>query len=237
MRILAVGAHSDDMDFFAGGTLARFAAAGHAIGICSLTDGRSGGKAETPEQLAERRRLEFLESAAVIGAETFWAGYHDGMLTDDLPTRLAVAEIIRSFRPDLIITHPPEDYHPDHVVTSRLVMDASYIARNPNVEMKSVRLAGVAPLYFVDAELGHGFLPDEYVDVTEAWEQKMRMLDAHRSQYEGWVNTVTGQPENWLVDRAAVLGRFRGLQCGARYAEAFKVFRAHGRVGAARLLP
>lgn len=237
MRILALGAHPDDMDFFCGGTLIRFSRAGHSVGLCSLTDGRSGGKGESPDQLAELHRAEMQASAAVIGAETFWLGVHDGMLTDDLPTRLAVMEIIRAFQPDLIITHPPDDYHPDHVVASRLVADASYLARSPVVGPKGVRLPGVAPLYFVDSESGHGFWPDEYVDVTDVWEEKTRMLDAHRSQYEGWINPLSGQPENWLVDRAAVLGRFRGLQCGARYAEAFKVFRAHGRVRAARLLP
>jgi LmbE family N-acetylglucosaminyl deacetylase len=237
MRVLAIGAHPDDMDFFCGGTLARFAQLGHAVGICSLTDGRGGGKGAPPEQLAEIHRAEMNASASVVGAETCWLGVQDGLLADDVPTRLAVVEVLRGFQPDLIITHPPEDYHPDHVAASRLVMDASYIARNPNVATGSVRLPGVAPLYFVDAESGHGFVPDEYVDVSDVWEAKTRMLDAHRSQYAGWVNPATGQLENWLVDRASVLGRFRGLQCGARYAEAFKIFHAHGRVRAARLLP
>jgi LmbE family N-acetylglucosaminyl deacetylase len=237
MRILAIGAHSDDMDFFCGGTLARFAATGYVVGICSMTDGRSGGKAESLDELALRRRKEFMESAAVIGAETFWPGYHDSMLMDDRETRLVVVEIIRSFQPDLIVTHPPEDYHPDHVATSRLVMDASFVARSATVKTKTVRLPGVVPILFVDAEAGHGFLPDEYVDVTESWPQKVRMLSAHHSQYDGWINPVSGEPENWLVDRATVLGRFRGLQCGVLHAEAFKFFRAHGRVRAARLLP
>jgi len=237
MRALAIGAHPDDMDFFCGGTLARLAAAGHAVGICSMTDGRGGGKAESLEELVQRQQEEFAASAAVIGAETFWPGFCDGMLTDNLETRLVVVEVIRSFQPDLIVTHPPQDYHPDHVATSRLAVDASYVARSAAVKTGSVRLPGVVPVLFVDAEAGHGFLPDEYVDVTENWPQKMRMLDAHHSQYDGWINPASGQPENWLIDRAAVLGRFRGLQCGVMYAEAFKSFRAHGRLRAARVLP
>ena len=226
MRVLAVGAHSDDMDLFSGGTLALYVAAGATVGICCVTDGRTGGKAESPEELAEMRRTEFLESAAVIGAETFWLGIFDGTAMNDLETRRILMEIIRSFRPDLIITHPPNDYHPDHIATSDLVVGASFAAR-----------VGVSPVLFVDTESGHDFLPDEYVDVTEVWDQKVRMLDAHHSQYDGWVNPHTGDAENWLVDRATVLGRFRGLQCQVRYAEAFKVFQAHGRVRAARLLP
>ena len=226
MRVLAVGAHSDDMDFYCGGVLALYVAEGHTVGICSMADGRGGGKADSPEQLAEMRRKEFLASAAVIGAETFWPAIHDGTVMDDLETRRIVMEIIRSFRPDLIITHPPNDYHPDHVATSHLVMDASFAAR-----------VGVQPVLFVETESGHGFLPEEYVDVTEVWDQKMKMLDAHHSQYDHYVNPNTGQHENWLRDRAAVMGRFRGLQCRARYAEAFRLFRAHGRVQARRLLP
>jgi LmbE family N-acetylglucosaminyl deacetylase len=226
MQILAVGAHSDDMDFFCGGTLALYAAAGHNIGICCLADGRTGGKAASPEQLAEMRHAEFLESASVIGAQTFWIGIPDGEVTDDLETRRLVMEIIRPFRPDLIVTHPPNDYHPDHIATSHLVMDASFTAR-----------IGVAPVLFVDTESGHDCSPDEYVDVTDVWDQKIAMLNAHHSQYDGWVNPQTGQSENWLVDRATVLGRFRGLQCGVWYSEAFRVFRAHGRIQAGRLLP
>jgi LmbE family N-acetylglucosaminyl deacetylase len=237
MRILAIGAHPDDMDFFCGGTLARFVAGGNVVGVCSLTDGRGGGKASTPEELAELHRHEHVESAAILGAQTFWLGIPDGALVDDAETRMIVAEILREFRPDLLITHPPEDYHPDHVASSHLVINASYMARYPRPGAASVRLPGVVPLYFVDAEAGHQFLPDEYVDVTSVWTQKTSMLDVHRSQYEGWVNPLTGVAENWLVDRATVVGRFRGLQCGALYAEAFQVFRAHGRVRPTRLLP
>ena len=226
MRILAIGAHSDDMDLFCGGTLALYAAAGHPVGICCLADGRTGGKAESPEQLAKVRQGEFLESASVIGAEAFWLGIHDGEVMDDLETRRRVVEIVRSFRPDLIFTHPPNDYHPDHVAASHLAMDASFAAR-----------ISVPPVLFVDTESGHDFVPDEYVDVTNVWEQKVQMLNAHHSQYDHWVNPHTDSPENWLVDRSTVLGRFRGLQCQARYAEAFKAFRAHARVRAARLLP
>jgi len=226
MRVLAIGAHSDDMDFYCGGTLALYVAGGHAVGICSMADGRGGGKADSPEQLAEMRHREFLASASVIGAEAFWPGIHDGMVTDDLDTRNTVVEVIRSFRPDVIITHPPNDYHPDHIATSHLVMDASFTAR-----------VGTPPVLFVETESGHDFLPEEYVDVGEVWNQKMRMMDAHHSQYDHYVNPQTGQHENWLVDRAAVMGRFRGMQCGAHYAEAYRVFRAHGRVRARRLLP
>jgi LmbE family N-acetylglucosaminyl deacetylase len=226
MQILAVGAHSDDVDFFCGGTLALYTAAGHNIGICCLADGRAGGKAESPQQLARMRRAEFVASASVIGAQTFWVGIPDGEVIDDLETRRMMEEIIRSFRPDLIITHPPNDYHPDHIATSQLVMDASFTAHT-----------GVAPVLYVDTESGHDCSPDEYVDVTDVWDQKITMLNAHHSQYDGWVNPYTGEPENWLVDRATVLARFRGLQCRVQYAEAFTIFRAHGRIRPGRLLP
>ena len=237
MHVLAVGAHSDDMDFFCGGTLARFAADGHNIGICSLTDGRSGGKADLPDQLAELREAEFRASATVLNATAFWPGIEDGMLFNNLETRLLLVEIIRSFNPHLLITHPPNDYHPDHVAASHLVMDASFLARNRNISTRSVRIPGVPPVLFCDSELGHSFLPDQYVDITDVWEQKALMLEVHHSQYDGWINPRTGSPENWVLDRASVLSRFRGLQAGVYYAEAFRSFRAHGRVKPLRLLP
>jgi N-acetylglucosamine malate deacetylase 1 len=237
MRVLAIGAHSDDMDLFCGGTLARFAAAGDAVGICSLTDGRNGGMAESPEQLAARRKVEFEESAAVIGAEAFWPAIEDGMLTGDLATRARVADIIRSFMPDLIITHPPDDYHPDHTAASRLVRDASFMARVKAATVEGVRIPGVAPILFCEAESGHSFLPDQYVDVTDTWPLKARMLNAHRSTYEWRPKVQPDDPDNWVLDRAEVVGRFRGLQCGTFYAEAYRVWRADGRVRPVRLVP
>ena len=84
MRILAIGAHSDDADEFCGGTLALYASQGHTVGICCVTDGRANGSVEPVEALVATRKQEFETSAAIIGAaETYWLGFPDGELENN----------------------------------------------------------------------------------------------------------------------------------------------------------
>src|SRR5689334_3277524 len=122
MNVLAIGAHGDDLELFCGGTLARYAAQGDHVVMCVVTDGR-GRPAGNPDEIAAIRKAEAEASAAVIGAESVWMGIPDGGLWFDEAARHLFVEAIRRAKPDVIITHPPDDYHPDHKTTSRLVMD------------------------------------------------------------------------------------------------------------------
>lgn len=222
MRILAVGAHSDDVDEFCGGTLSRLVGQGHTVGICCMTDGRAYGNATTIEELVSTRKHEFEDSARLIGAEkTFWPGFADGELESNLPTRKALIEIIQSFKPDVLLTHPQDDYHVDHIATHHLVIDASRHAA----------------ILFWEAEGGHNFIPDEYVDITPVFDLKLKMMDIHRSQYDFGPDPITGKVENFLYEDVSAMARFRGMQCGVKYAEAFQHCRKQGRMRAFRVLP
>ncbi len=222
MRVLAIGAHSDDMDEFCGGTLALYAQQGHTVGIACLTDGRAYGSVSPVEALVAARKREFEASAALIGAsQTFWLGYPDGQLEPALPARRALEEIFHQFAPDILITHPADDYHPDHTAAHTLVMDASRYT----------------PLFFCESEGGHNFIPDEYVDISAVFELKLKMMDVHRSQYDFGPDPQTGQVRNFLHDDVIALGRFHGMQAGVPYAEVFQICRKHGRIRAVRMLP
>lgn len=249
MRVLAFGAHPDDWDEFAGGTMLRYAQAGHAVGVVSLTDGSGYGSGASAEDIARRRKGEFEAAATLLGnSRPYWPGFRDAHLVDDLETRIKVAAIIHDFQPDVVFTHPPDDYHPDHTAASQLVVDASFTAyiltagtffKNQDLggdHATPARLSHPA-LYFYESEGGHGFLPDEYVDITPVWETKTRMMDCHRSQYEGDLNPRTGQPENGLQTDIEIIGRFRGMQAGVKYAEGFRLYHADGRVHPYRVLP
>ena len=133
LRILVIGAHPDDADIKAGGTAALWTALGHTVRLVSLTDGRAGHHEMAGPRLAERRRAEASAAAAVIGATYDVFDIPDGELDDGLENRHRVIRLIRSFRPDLVITHRSTDYHPDHRFAGLLVQDASYMMTVPAV--------------------------------------------------------------------------------------------------------
>jgi LmbE family N-acetylglucosaminyl deacetylase len=184
-------------------------------------------------ELAAIREREARAAAAVIGAEFVWLGLPDELVFNDEPTRRRLLEAIRAARPDLILTHDPDDYHPDHRATSRAVFDASFVMGLPNVQTASPPHPGVAPLYYFDTLAGVGFQPAEYVDITGSFAMKQKMLAAHESQV-AWLRHHDAIDIQAFIDTVA---RFRGLQCGCLYAEAFRPVPAWPRLRAQRLLP
>lgn len=240
MNVLAIGAHGDDLELFCGGTLARYAERGDKVFMCVVTDGRGRPKGD-PEQIAAIRKQEAQASADVIGAELIWLGVPDGDLWFDEPTRHLFIEAMRRAKPDVIITHPPDDYHPDHKTTSRLVMDAAQVARTANYASELPPHRAVVPIAFMDTERGIGFIPEEYVDVTPVWEKKLAMLAAHRSQLmppEVGYDPDFVTPADSMFNRyAEVISAFRGFACNVRYAEGFRFWQAANRLVPFRVLP
>ena len=133
LRILIIGAHPDDADIKAGGTAAKWCALGHVVRLVSLTNGQAGHQTMHGPELASRRRAEAEAAAATIGATYEVFDHPDGELDDRLEYRHEVIRLIRSFRPDLIITHRSTDYHPDHRFAGLLVQDASYLLTVPAI--------------------------------------------------------------------------------------------------------
>jgi LmbE family N-acetylglucosaminyl deacetylase len=241
MNILAIGAHGDDLEEFCGGTLALYAKAGHHVVMCVVTDGR-GRPMGDPDQIAAIRKQEAQASADLIGAELVWMGVSDGDLMPDEPTRHKFVEVMRQCTPDVMVTHPPDDYHPDHKMTSRLVMDAAQVSRTTNYRSKLPPIRKPVPVAFMDSELGIDFQPEDYVDISEVFETKIKMLLQHRSQHMPGPQydpnfVLPPADENAIARVARVMSEFRGLACGVQYAEAFRWWRAANRIVPKRLLP
>ena len=233
MNVLAVGAHPDDLEILCGGTLARHHHRGDMVTMLIVTDG-SAGHAEIPaDRLAEIRREEAGAAAAMIGAKFVWLGLRDEFVFNDEPTRLLLLNAIRAAQPELILTHCPDDYHPDHRATSRAVFDASFIMGLPNVQTESPATPGVPALYYFDTLAGIGFQPADYVDISETWTNKRQMLGCHRSQ----VDWLKHHDDIDIFEFMETMARFRGLQCNVKYAEAFRRADAWPRVHPHRLLP
>ena len=132
-RLLVFGAHPDDCDIKAGGLAALYAQKGHRVKFVSVTNGDAGHHQMGGEPLAKRRNAEAQAAAKVLGIEYELLDNHDGHLEPTLENRFKVIQQIRQFRPDLVMTHRPNDYHPDHRYTSVLVQDAAYMVTVPNV--------------------------------------------------------------------------------------------------------
>ncbi|HEX5322308.1 MAG TPA: PIG-L family deacetylase, partial [Capsulimonadaceae bacterium] len=131
--LLIIGAHPDDCEARAGGLAAKYRKLGQAVKFVSVTNGDAGHHQMGGSELAARRLREARRVAEEFGIEYDIWDIPDGRLIADLATRDRVIREIRAFRPDLVITHRPNDYHPDHRATGTLVMDASYLIRVPNI--------------------------------------------------------------------------------------------------------
>jgi N-acetylglucosamine malate deacetylase 1 len=233
MRVLAIGAHPDDVEFHCGGTLLRYREEGHEVVIGIATNGDLGHCEIPPDELAQIRRSESEEAAAMLGAELIWLGIRDGFLFDDEPTRLSFVEMVRRARPDVVIAHDPMDYHQDHREVAKLAFSAAFMAGIPNLKTDSPPLNDIPSLFYMDHTAGAQFQPTDYVDVTAQFEGKIAMLGCHKSQVT-WLRDHDGVD---MIDLMSVIARYRGLTCGVQYAEAFKEVDSWGRMKAARVLP
>lgn len=213
LRMLIIGAHPDDADYAAGGTAALYAAAGHTVRMVSLTNGDAGHHLEPGPSLAERRLGEATAAGAIIGATYEIFGIHDGELMPTLENRGRVIRLIRSFDPDLILTHRPNDYHPDHRYTSQLVQDAAYMITVPAVAPGTRHLMKNPVIMYLPDEFQrpYPFQPAVAIDVGPVLLKIVDMLSCHISQFYEWLpyNTRTldqvppspSARKNWLADQ------------------------------------
>jgi LmbE family N-acetylglucosaminyl deacetylase len=232
MHVLAIGAHPDDVEISCAGTLARCKQRGDTIHICVVTDGRYGRGKPSSQEIVETRYAEASAAAEMLDARFYWLGVPDCSWAIDDDIRLRLVEIIRKASPDLIITHGPEDYHPDHMTVAQVAKDASFAATVGGIETKSQALSLVPQLFVMEPLMGVGFQPEIWVDITDTFSKKHDMLIKHVSQY------LTGS-EGEAIDMRDLIktvARFRGLQSGVKYAESFREWRVWPRVRAKSVL-
>jgi N-acetylglucosamine malate deacetylase 1 len=234
VRVLAVGAHPDDLEILCGGTLARYVREGHSVVMCHATTGNRGSFVHTAEEIAEIRLGEARRAAEVIGGEHTTLGLSDTEVNaaDPAQQRLVV-DLVRDARPDLIITHDPHDYMSDHNEISKLVFECSFHATLPLVETGKPHHGAVTPIYYMDTVFGLGFVPTEYVDVSGVIDVKAAALEAHESQL-AWLRDHDGID---VVEQMKTATRYRGQQCGVAYAEGFVPSLTWLRGTTSRLLP
>ena len=234
MRVLAIGAHPDDIEIACSGTLAKCVKRGDTVIVCHVSTGNLGHVVIPPEELKIIRANEAKKAGAMAGIEVICAGFNDLDIYDNnQAARDRMVDIIQYANPDFIITHNPDDYMPDHTAVARLVFDASFTATLPNYKSKLQKPAKLVPIYYMDTLAGVNFNPTEFVDISEEIDLKIAMLNCHESQLV-WMKEHDGID---FADMVKTCSRYRGYQCGAEYAEGFRQCQVYLKGTTKRLLP
>jgi LmbE family N-acetylglucosaminyl deacetylase len=202
LQIVCVGGHPDDPESGCGGTLARYAALGHAVTVIYLTRGEAGVRGQSHEAAAAIRTAEAEAACKILGAKPVFAGQIDGATAIDAKTAETLGQIVAAERPDVVFTQWPIDRHSDHQAASILTYRA-WLTGGRRFE-----------LYYYEVNLGAqtmNFHPTGYVDVTAVRETKKAALFAHKSQ----------DGESIYRRHHEAMETLRGREAGCTAAEAF----------------
>jgi LmbE family N-acetylglucosaminyl deacetylase len=234
MNILGIGCHPDDLEIGCGGTLLRYAKQGHKVFMCHVANGNMGHKVIEPEELVKIRTKEAEEAAKTLGAESISINVGDACVeASDKTVRNRLTEVVQYTKADVIITHSPVDYMRDHEQTSALAIDASFMTTLPHLIANSRSTDNFPPVFFMDSLAGIGFIPTEYVDITEEIEKKLEAIACHKSQVV-WMREHDGID---FLDFVRTCNKYRGLQSNCTYAEGFRQYAAWPHFVTRRLLP
>ena len=239
MRVLAFGAHPDDVEFRCAGTLAKCAARGDEIYVCVATNGNIGSFRKSKTEIAAIRKKEAQNACDLIGAKLIWLDEDDEFLFDNEKTRLKFIDAVRIARPDLIFAPPYyRDYNPDHDITGYLAFIARINAAIQLIETEHPPIEKKAPIFFCTPMGSNNFVPEYYVDITETMEIKKKMFLCHESQQGDWCKDAFGVDYLDLLVREC--SAFAG-QCGTpgvEYVEGFQLCKSWPIIaGAHTLLP
>jgi LmbE family N-acetylglucosaminyl deacetylase len=188
LRIICFGAHPDDCEIKAGGVATMWAAKGHHVKFVSVTNGDIGHWREAGGPLARRRKAEVEAAAKVLGIATEVLDIHDGELEPTLENRRKITRLIREWKADIVMSHRPNDYHPDHRYTGVLVQDAAYMVAVPFICPDTPPLQANPVFFFYpdSFQKPNPFQPDIVVSMDSVIEKKLDALDTLESQfYEG----------------------------------------------------
>src|SRR5262245_3060622 len=252
LRIIAFGAHPDDCELKVAGTAAKWAALGHHVKFVSVTNGDVGHWGSAGGPLAQRRTAEVKRCAQILNIQSEVLDVHDGELLPTLENRRTITRLIREWKADIVLSHRPNDYHPDHRNVGVLVQDAAYMVTVPFFCPDTPYLTkNPVFLFYEDRFLKpNRFAADIVVAIDDVIDKKLAAVAALESQfYEGGCNggpQLVPDPKNEAAvaaRKSQVQEQFRSrfadtakryaLQLGqwygsenakaAKYAEAFEV--------------
>lgn len=191
--ILVILAHPDDPEFFCGATIARWTQQGHIVKYALLTRGERGGNGRLvdPDELMRTRAAEQKAAATVLGVEEiYYLDYPDGYLEPSLVARRDVVRLIRSLRPNVVVTGDPTNLfhrenrinHPDHLAAGKIVLEAVFPASGNALFFPELLDEGLPPHSVEEVWVSLTGIGNINIDVTDTWELKITALHQHRSQ-------------------------------------------------------
>ncbi len=202
-KILAVGAHPDDVEIMCSGTLFLLKELGYEIHLVSLTLGDCGSVEHSAEEISRIRRQEAQNACKVLGAAYHYGGFNDLCIFNDDNSNRRVTALLREIDPCLVLTHSPRDYMSDHETTSLLVRNACFYAPIPNYDTSgftpAIHTSAIPNLFYASPMegvdiFGRKITPQFYVDVSDCMPSKIQMLACHESQ-RNWLRSHNGIDE------------------------------------------
>lgn len=201
-KVLVIGAHPDDPESMCAGTMLKLKAMGAEVVAVYLTSGEAGIVGKTHEQARTIRQAEARKACEVLGVRAVFLTQTDGNAEVNKDRYAEMKALIEAEQPDMVITHWPIDSHRDHRICSILVYDAW-------------RMTGRGfDLYYSEVMTGmqtQNFTPSLWVDITDYRDKKIEAYLCHESQ----------ELEGAVKEYHDTMERMRGMECQAKYAEAF----------------
>lgn len=223
-RALVITAHPDDAEFMAGGTIAKLCDMGLEVTLAIATSGDKGTRDPDlrPQELAAIREAEQRAAGAVLGLHRcIFLGYPDGFLEEGPELRGHVVRLIRTLKPDIIITWDgfrASFNHTDHRVVGRVVRDALYPAAHDPHYYGELTRAGIGPWRTAEALLAATDSADCHVDIGPYLDRKAEAIFCHTSQ-------ITAKSRDEVLENMRKWGKGdknRRKETGYVYAESFK---------------
>ena len=226
-------AHPDDAEIFACGVLALLQRKGWDVHIASMTPGDCGSREYSASEVSRIRRQEGANAAALIDATYHCLDQRDLRIFYDNPTVMTAVELLRTVRPNLVLTHPPSDYMLDHEMTSRVARAACFAASAPNYDTGRRPFADptehIPHLYYASPASGINLFGEPaafsvFIDTTSVIDVKAEMLARHESQ-RIWLQQQHGMDH--YIEEMRHWSREMGKRIGVEHAEGFRQHMGH----------
>jgi LmbE family N-acetylglucosaminyl deacetylase len=217
-RLLAIGAHPDDIEFLMAGTMMLLQKAGYELHYITLANGSCGSAEIDVESTVRLRRQESRSAAEFIGATYYDSIAYDMEVFYNRPLLARVGSIVRQVAPEILLLHSPQDYMEDHMNASRLAVTAAFCRSMPNFPVDPPRRPVEQEVTIYHAQphgncdqLGNPICPAIFVDIGAVIERKVQMLAQHASQ-KAWLDKSQGMDSylESMKDFAREIGAMSG---------------------------
>ncbi len=221
LQILAIGVHPDDVELGCAGTLLAAIDEGKKVGILDLTKGELGTRGTI-----ETRKTEARNAADILGIEVREnLGMADGFFQNDEAHQRMLITAIRKYQPDIILANAPEDRHPDHGRSARLISDAAFLSglRKIETQIDGISQAAWRPAYVFHYIQDRFIQPSFVIDISQYMDKKIESVLAYTTQF---YNPDLNEPQTYIsspqfIESVKARAMMLGKRIGVNYAEGY----------------